>query len=331
VSAIADPAAPAPRPDDPIAALRARLAEVAPAPAAVSEVVATGLAALDRVLMGGGLPRGRITECVGAPGSGVTTLVRAVVRQAVTDGVRTAVVDGSRTLYARDWVMAAAAADGTTDGCARPATPLTPRGGPVFVRPPTPDRAAWCADLLLRCGAFALVVLDGAPPLPRAVSVRLAQLARESDAVLLVTGDAGGATRLGGSVRLRLHPAPPGRAPGGRFTRPVRSAVVPVPHALHVAVEKGGVSPCPVEVSCVVPLARRLCAHPAIPDRRGVDRGRAPRGGRLAERGVAGGAATGAAAPRPGHAAVPAVAVRRGRRCAEPRLAQGRFGLGDGG
>ena len=34
-----------------------------------------------------------------------------------------------------------------------------------MIRPRDPARAAWCADVLLRSGAFALVVLDGAPPL----------------------------------------------------------------------------------------------------------------------------------------------------------------------
>jgi hypothetical protein len=52
-----------------------------------------------------------------------------------------------------------------------------------------PVHGAWCADVLLRSGAFALVVLDGAPMLARGVAVRLTRLAREADAAFLVLGD----------------------------------------------------------------------------------------------------------------------------------------------
>jgi hypothetical protein len=39
-----------------------------------------------------------------------------------------------------------------------------------------------------------------------------------------------------------------------------------------VRVEKGGTLRT-VEVSCAIAVARRLCAHPEVPDRRGVARG----------------------------------------------------------
>jgi hypothetical protein len=70
------------------------------------------------------------------------------------------------------------------------------------VRPRDPARGAWCADVLLRSGAFTLVVLDSAPPLTRQVALRLVGLARDKDAAFVVVGD-GSVSQVGGAVRLR--------------------------------------------------------------------------------------------------------------------------------
>jgi recombination protein RecA len=125
-------------------ALKQRLAAVtAPPPApAESAALPTGIAALDRALAGG-LPRGRLTEITGPLGSGKTSLVRHIVMQS---DQRIAYIDATRTLVPRDWAR---------------------RSTLFVVRPPEPQRGAWSADVLLRSGAFGLVVLDGAPPLTR--------------------------------------------------------------------------------------------------------------------------------------------------------------------
>jgi hypothetical protein len=226
------------------------------------------------VLQGGGLPRGRLTEIVGANGSGKTTLARAVVEATVAQHGWVAYIDAQRTLDARDWVH------------------LGDAEGVWMIRPHDATRAAWCADVLLRSGAFALVVLDGAPLLSRSNAVRLTRLARESNCALVILGDRGGAaSQLGGAVRLVLERP----IPGSR-----RSRHDPPQHARHggdgrgspasgtndtgdgttrtiaVRVEKGGTLRT-VEVSCAIAVARRLCAHPEVPDRRGVARG--PAGG----------------------------------------------------
>lgn len=285
-SAAAAPAG-GPSGDPRLDALRARIAKIVPAPSLAPSVLPTGVPGLDRVLAAGGLPRGAITTLVGPAGAGVTTIWRAMVRAALDADIRVAIVDASRTLYARDFApLAGPPAQARRDGRL------------VFIRPPDPTTAAWCADLLLRSGAFPLVVLDHAPPLARTVAGRLSQLAREADAALLVAGDDDTATRVGGLVRLRV--------------RSGRSAAV----LLHV--EKGASSPRPVEFRCVIPDPHRLCAHPEVPDRRGVARGAV----------VAGpGADTDANAPRQpasadttrsGHSPP----IRRGRRAAEPRLAR---------
>ena len=230
-----------------LAALRQQLAELLEGPRLGGAGLATGVPALDALLAGGGMPRGRLTEVVGARGSGKTTFVRRVVEETVARGLWVAYVDAARTLAPRDWAH------------------LSEGDGVWMIRPRDAARGAWCADVLLRSGAFALVVLDGAPPLPHRVALRLVGLAHEKDAALVVLGDEGGGSRLAGALRLAVS-----LAPGRRIA---------------IAVEKGGTRQR-VEVSCAIDMARRLCAHPAVPDRRGV--GTAGRTGRTRRAGRAG-------------------------------------------
>jgi hypothetical protein len=221
-------------------ALRASL----PAPLPQAPGLSTGIDALDRALASSGLPRGRLTEVIGATGK--LSLLRRVVHSAIERGEWVAYVDASRTLAPRDWADLADM-------------------GFWIVRPPEASKAAWCADVLLRSAAFSLVVLDSAPPISRAVAVRLMGLARESNAAL-VTVATTSATRLGGAVRLRVH----------RRRQRLQIAIEKGSHRLqHV-----------VEVSCAHGVARRLCSHPEVPDRRGVARqsggGKRGRGSRAA-------------------------------------------------
>ncbi|HKG92395.1 MAG TPA: hypothetical protein VKA84_10905 [Gemmatimonadaceae bacterium] len=222
------------------ALLRRQLAEVVDAERAAAPPLSTGIAALDRLLPGGGgLPRGRITEVV-SHGGGTTTFVRGVVEDAVARrGLWVAYVDATRTLAPRDWAH------------------LGAHEGFWAVRPRDPARGAWCADVLLRSGAFALVVLDGAPALPRAVAVRLARLAREGGAALLLVDHGGGhgggsagapAVPLPGALRLRVR----------QWRRRRRLAV---------AIERGG-APGGVEVPCAIVTPRRLGTTPEPRDRR---------------------------------------------------------------
>src|SRR5688500_20180872 len=102
-----------------------------------------------------------------------------MVERIAADGGWVAYIDAARTLDPRDWAH------------------LGERQGIWMIRPREAPRAPWCADVLLRSGAFALVVLDGAPPLSRQTCVRLTRLARETTAALLVLGEGpGGATLL---------------------------------------------------------------------------------------------------------------------------------------
>lgn len=245
-----------------LALLRQHLSEIVAGTTPGTPGLTTGLAELDAALPNRGLPRGRLTELVGLPGSGKTTLVRRIAERTVKDGGSVAYIDATRTLAPRDW--AHVSATGNHEGL-------------WVVRPDAPTRGAWCADVLLRSGAFSLVVLDGAPMLTRAVAVRLTHLARESDAALLVLADDSKASELAGSLRLRV-------------TRR-RTSVTAV-------IEKG--APYQTvkvfslgEVDSDIAVARRVRTHPEVPDRRGVARTQ-----RVSSAGDPAGAALGHAADR---------------------------------
>ena len=322
---------------DALATLRRRIADVERGDVRPAFGFATGVAALDAALHAtGGVPRGRLTELLGADGSGTTTLVRRLVARTLADGAWVAYVDATRTLAPRDWAGLGRRGAVTEEGVASlagidPPGPHAPERLWV-VRPPDATRAAWCADVLLRSGGFGLVVVDGAPVLSRAVALRLLQLARDADAALVLLGAGTRASDLSGALRLRVRAAPGGygghappqvpsvpAAPASAAGRRWRSA--PEGGGWHavqrtvITVEKGG-SHRTVEVSCAVGVARRLCAHPEVPDRRPVAR---PAGsGGHADVG------RGPDAADPGAAGALADPVRRGRRAGESTLGRHR-------
>lgn len=161
------------------------------APRATSSV-STGLPSLDELLPEGGLPRGRIVEWTGPPSCGKTAVLRASLERLRRDGESVALVDATGGLYAPDWLQ------------------LVPGEGEFWVvRSGSTAEAAWCADLLLRSGAFGAVALRGEEAfgadarrgselLGRAASVRLQRLAEEAASVFVTVGRASvAALRLG--------------------------------------------------------------------------------------------------------------------------------------
>jgi len=60
-------------------------------------VITTGLGELDSALSIGGIPRGRITEFLGAPTSGMSTIVLTLMARAQAQGDVVAYIDLSRT------------------------------------------------------------------------------------------------------------------------------------------------------------------------------------------------------------------------------------------
>ncbi len=211
-----------------IAALRARLDAIAPPAQPTGPAWSSGLPALDTAL-GGGIARDGITELVGGRAAGRTTLARRLAAQVLQAGHWVAIIDATRTLAPQDWAGLGARL--------------------VVIRPHEGSRAAWCADRLLRSGVFALVVLDGVPVLPRPVSVRLAQLARDRETALLVLGAPGSPPVVTGSGSVRLH-------------------VTAVPSAA-ITVEKGG-PPVRVAMPRVLAIRPRLSIRPSGADRRGA-------------------------------------------------------------
>ena len=227
-----------------VAELRIQVASVVAGGApSQTPALATGLPQLDALLQGGGIPHGRLTELLAPAGLGKTSIARTIVATTLAAGHGVAWVDATRTLDPRDW--AELAGDGLW-----------------VIRPPEPARSAWCADILLRTGAFALVVLDGAPVLTRTLGVRLAHLARETDSALLLLGDGTRASDLGGALRLRV-------GGGDRARSPQKNAL------LTVTLEKGGPhhhARFSLDINNGISTARRLCTHSEVPDRRGVVR-----------------------------------------------------------
>lgn len=358
-----------------LAALRQRLAHVIAPPPVAGGGVRTGIAALDAALSDGGLPCGRLTEIVGARGSGKTTLVRAIVAQALADKRWVAYIDAGRTLAPTDWaplaetgrlwIVRPPVVAVSASAAPAPAAPIasgapaghsrTAGAGRASAAPDTDmEQAAgddtdaslpvahgpWCADVLLRSGTFGLVVLDGAGALARGVVVRLTRLARESHAAFVVlrdTGDGGdGRGRsgelVGGAVRLRVRRRPRGRhggAPGGASEAGVMGGTKrrhPVPTSgrttvvLDVSVEKGGTHQV-VEVGCAIEVARRLCAHPQVPDRRGVA-ARNRRGERVAPDAPG---VRRTAPPPDGAGGRDGATLAHKRRCAEPAIHRDEF------
>ncbi len=94
-------------------------------------------------LLGPGLPRGRLSEVVGALGSGRTSLLLALLAAATAAHEVTALVDVSNSF-----------------------NPLTARHARVdltsilWVRPPSLRQGMHCAELILSAGGFGLVALD---------------------------------------------------------------------------------------------------------------------------------------------------------------------------
>ena len=120
------------------AAIRAliehRFPDATPVTHRTAEPVATGIDALDAILPGRGLPRGRLT--VWMPQGGATAVLRAACNTTVAQGERAVWIDGLGTVAGPFW-----------------------EEGPILVRPRNRKHGLRGAEELLRCGGFALVVL----------------------------------------------------------------------------------------------------------------------------------------------------------------------------
>ena len=128
----------------------------------------TGLAVLDDAL-GGGLPRGRVTELAGPPSAGRTGLACAIAASATRAGETIAWVDAEDALEP----ASAAAAD-------------VALARVLWVRPRNVPDAFRAAEILLGAGGFGLVVLDvGSGRREPILWPRLARAAERTGSTLL--------------------------------------------------------------------------------------------------------------------------------------------------
>ena len=140
----------------------------------------TGIAPLDD-LLGGGWPRGHVSEIAGAPSSGRTAVLHAALAAATRRGEVVALIDVPDALDPPSLARAGAVLERV-----------------LWVRPPSPRAALKCAELVLDAGGFGIVALDGidetpsgqatarARSLPRHVWPRLAHVTRRAGAVCVV-------------------------------------------------------------------------------------------------------------------------------------------------
>jgi hypothetical protein len=202
--------------------------------------LAFGIPALD-ALLPGGLPRGRITALEAPLGSGGTALLLALAGTTLRADEGVAFVDAARTL------------------APQAAAHLADLGRFWVVRPRGTESAWWCADVLLRTGAFGLVVVDQAPAPHRHVAVRLQRLAADKDSALVVRG-----TRPPlAALILGVEPAEDGFVPA----LPGAGFAWPGPRTVRVTIEKGG-APRAAEVKVGIGLPDRLRPHWTVRDRR---------------------------------------------------------------
>lgn len=116
--------------------------------------VATGLSALDALLPGRGLPRGRLV--LWSPGGGATAVLRAASASVIAAGERTAWIDAGQLVQGDGWSR-----------------------GALLVRPASEADALVCAEELLRCGGFSLVVLTGVTRALEREAVRISRAVKE--------------------------------------------------------------------------------------------------------------------------------------------------------
>jgi len=175
------------------ASLPAELAErvrtgAAPGDASTLPRLATGIPALD-ALLGGGFPRGRLSEITGPLSSGRTALAHALVAAATRNGEIVAVVDASDAFDPES--AAAAGID-----LARV----------LWARPPRPREALRCAERLLEARGFGVVVLDQDVPIDsragESIWLRMSRSATASGTALVLLASS---TRAGPFAALNLE------------------------------------------------------------------------------------------------------------------------------
>ncbi len=222
-------------------AIRSRIDQVSAQNKAFSPPLPTGIHALDHHLKGG-IPRGRVTEITAPLGVGKTALLQQVAAGVLAQQSWVAWIDSSLTLAPAPWAQ------------------LGKRF--VAIRPKARDEAVRAADILLRSGLFTLVVLDNVSIMSRNVTEKLARIARDRDAALVLTTDLDRAAQGSGVLRIKISLKAAVAAPASAPASGGRVLSISLPNLT---------SSIQVSRATTPPLARSLRAHPPVPDRRGVE------------------------------------------------------------
>lgn len=183
----------------------------------LADPVTSGIATLDAAFPGGGLPRGKLTAW--APATGAAAVLRAACRAVVARRERAAWVDASRTVTFA-WDTSPGPVRGQRVREAGSAASTTPAASPLIVHPTDRINALRAAELLLRSGAFALLVLDGAEPVGTE-TVRLTRAARDGGGALVVLTERASMAALRVSSRLDPHGVRWRRSPFGDPATPI--------------------------------------------------------------------------------------------------------------
>ena len=218
-------------------AIEARFPNAVPLPERTVPQVATGIGGLDRILPGGGLPRGRLS--VWMPGIGAGAVLRSACMRAVEEGERAAWVDGiGRESPGVQW------------------------GSVLMARPRTEQQALECTEELLRSGGFALVVRMGEGS-HGAERVRLCRAAREGGSALVELSNEGHMA----AVRIRAQAI----REGFRWSRNILGEPLRVEGvSLRVRVQAMGWSRETNVVLMVMNHEHTFSLDAGLPDRRGV-------------------------------------------------------------
>jgi hypothetical protein len=139
--------------------LEQRFPNAIPLPERTVPQVATGIEGLDRILPGGGLPRGRLSIWI--PGIGGSAVLRSACLRTIEDGERAAWIDET-------WRI----------------SPEVVWAGVLLARPANERQGLECTEELLNSGGFALVVRvgEGSRGTER---IRLCRAAREGGSALV--------------------------------------------------------------------------------------------------------------------------------------------------
>lgn len=219
--------------------IETRFPNAVPLPERTVPQVATGIAGLDRILPGGGLPRGRLS--VWTPGIGGGAVLRSSCMRAVERGERAAWVDGvGRESPGVSWANV------------------------LVARPRTERQALECTEELLKSGGFAVVVRVGEGS-HRAERVRLCRAAREGGTALVELSEE---VHMA-AVRIRSRVGPKSfRWTRNALREPVRVEKV----SLRVRVQATGWSRESDVVLMVMNHEHTFSLDSGLPDRRGVRR-----------------------------------------------------------